>query len=296
VKNRILIVAIGLTAGLFLLLQSCKKNPDNTQTDYKLEMETIKDAQYLQQFSNQFMLTFFKSIYDSTLINTGHAKIDSSNTSLKNENDSLKIRIEYWSSQEHLWHHIDGYHHYRTGTYTFAADSLFLENNTGDVNILVERTLYFDSLPVNIRNIHISKTGLSSGGNQTFKAIFDGMVMDGTYANKFTYQYSATFNYELFKDPSTPYVSSDDYIMFSGNIAGNTMTGINYQTQIDADTARYKIDYQCKYTIEGKSVINMESDEIPTNQALLDYISNDGCANNFEITFPNRFFTKSPIE
>ena len=295
-KSRIFIVAIGLTIGIFLLLQSCKKTPKNTQTDYKLDLETIKDAQYMQQFSNQFMLTFFKSIYDSTLINTGQAKIDSADASLKNENDTLKIRIEYWSSQEHLWHHIDSYHHYRTGTYTFAADSLFLENDTGDVNILTERTFYFDSLQVNIRNIHISKTGLSSRGNQTFKAIFDGMVMDGTYAGKFTYQYSATYSYELFKDNSTPYVSDDDYFLFSGNIAGNTVTGINYQTQIDADTSRYKIDFQCKYTIEGKSVINMESDEMPTNQALLDYISDDGCANYFEITFPDKFSSKSPIE
>ena len=295
-KNKIFIVAIGLTAGLFLLLQSCKKTPENTQTDYKLEMETIKDAQYLQQFSNQFMLTFFKSIYDSTLINTGHAKIDSATASLTNKNDSLNIRIEYWSDQENLWHHIDSYQHYRTGIYIFAADSLFLENNTGDVTILTERTFYFDSLPVNIHNIHISKTGLSNSGNQTFRAIFDGIVMDGTYANKFTYQFSATFNYELFKDHSTPYISSDDYIIFSGNIAGNTITGVNYQTQIDADTARYKIDFQCKYTIEGKSVITMESDKMPTNQALLDYISSDGCANYFEITFPDRFSSKRPIE
>lgn len=294
-KNRLFIVAIVVTAGIFFLLQSCKKNPENTQTDYALEIETIKDAQYMQQFSNQFMLTFFKSIYDSTLINTGKAKVDSADTKLNYENDSLKIRIEYWSSQEHLWHHLDSYHHYRTGTYTFATDSLFLENDAGEVNILIERTFYFDSLTVNIRNIHISKTGLSSSGNQTFKAIFDGIVLDGTYAGKFTYKFNATFNYELFKDNSTPYASSDDYFLFSGNIAGNTVTGINYQTQI-ADTARYKIDFQCKYTIEGKSVINMDSDNMPTKQALLNYLSSDGCANYFEITFPDKFFSKSPIE
>jgi len=296
VKNKIYIIVIVLTATLFVLFQSCKKTPKNTQTDYNKEMITIKDAQYLQQFSNQFMLTFFKSIYDSTLINTGHSKIDSAIASLTNGNDSLKISIEYWSPPQPTWHHIDSYRHYRTGRFVFEADSLFLENNIGDVNILVIKPFYFDSLPVNISNIHISKTGLSNEGNQTFKAIFDAIVMDGNYADKFTYQFNATFNYELFKDPSTPYASKNDYFLLSGNIGGNIVSGINYQTQIDPDTSRYKIDFQCHYTIEGKSIITLESDEAPVNQAVLNYVSSDGCANYFEIIFPEKFSTKSLIE
>ncbi len=282
---------------LFLSVQSCKQPPENTQTDFKQELAVIGDAQFQQQFANQFMLTFFKSIYDSTLLNTGLAKIDSAKVVLINPPDTLEIKVEYWYENEsNHWHHFDGYGHYRMGTFTYVMDSTFLSADTGSCSILVEKTFYFDSLPVNIQNIDIKKTGLSATGNQTYRAAFNNITLLGDYAGKVTRSFSAVFNYELFKDPSTPYAGNNDYFMFSGNIQGNSLSSKTFNITINPDSDRYKIDYNCRYTIQGKSLVTLSPQADSTNNIVLDYIAEDGCANFYEVTFQGMFSTKSHIE
>jgi len=113
---------------LIALTLSCKKNPDNTQTDFKQEMAVLNEMQYPQLFANQFMMTFFKSIYDSTLLNTGLSQIDSAKVTM----DTAKIRVEYWYMNENRhWHHYDGNGHYRMGTFDYMIDSAFLAATTG---------------------------------------------------------------------------------------------------------------------------------------------------------------------
>ncbi len=288
-----IIVLTCLAVGLFVFANSCKKAPTNTQTDFKQEMEVIKETQYPQQFANQFMLTFFKSIYDSTLLNTGLSKIDSAKVIM----DTAKIRVEYWYMNENRhWHHYDGNGHYRMGTFDYLIDSAFLASTTGICPVSVYKTFYFDSLPTNVQNISIEKTGLSAAGNQTFKATFNNITMSGNYAGKTTIHFSAEFNYELFKDPSSPYSSNNDYLLFSGNIQGTTSSSYNYNITISPDSSRYKIDYQCWYTIEGKSTATISGGPFPSGNIILDYISGDGCANFYEVTFPGMFSTKSRIE
>ena len=297
-KNRNVILLFGLMLGFVLLEQSCKKHPKNTQTDYNKELITVKESMFPQQFANQFMLSFFKSLYDSVLITTGQSKIDSASVKMTNQNNTLCIRFDYWSNPDkpdNIWHHHDSYSHYRAGTYSFIADSLFLTNHTGTVDILVEKEFYYDSLPVDIRKIHISKTGLSQNGNQTFNVVFDDLTMSGTYAHKTSCSFNAEFNYELFND-NRVYSGSNDFYLFSGTISGNTSTDVNYKIEIDADTARYKIDYQCFYTIEGKSIVNYYGDENIKPKAFLDFITDDGCSNQYQITLPEIFSTKSSIE
>jgi hypothetical protein len=250
---------------------------------------------YPQQFTNQFMLSFFKSIYDSVLINGGTVTIDSAKTVMENENDTLMIQVEYWSDDVNLWHHIDPYRHFRCGTYRFITDSLFLQSDTGSVTIEVVKPFYYDSLMVNIENIKITKTG-EAGGNQIYKVLFENMVMDGTYAGKFTWKFNAGFTYELYKDETTPFLSPDDYYLFSGTISGNTPTGIGYSTQINPDTSRYKINYNCLYTIEGKAVLEMNGSDTDNNRSFIDFIKEDGCNNQYQITFPGQMTTKGSIE
>jgi hypothetical protein len=287
----------GLIAGFILLEQSCKKHPKNTQTDYNKELITVKESMFPQQFANQFMLSFFKSIHDTALINSGFSKIDSASVKMTNQNDTLCIRFEYWTNPHNhtnIWHHHDSYNHYRAGTYSFIADSLFLTSHTGNVEILVEKEFYYDSLPVDIRKIHISKTGLNQNGNQTFKVIFDDLTMNGNYAHKASCSFKAEFNYELYSN-NRVYSGNNDFYLFSGNISGNTSVGINYEIEIDPDT-RYKIDYHCFYTIEGKSTVNYYGDENIQPKAFLDFISEDGCSNQYTITIPEIFSTMSSIE
>ncbi len=285
-----------LLLGLFLMVQSCKKTPENTQTDFKQDMAVVSDAQFLQQFANQFMLTFFKTIYDSTLINTGLSKVDTAKVMLNQVPDTLEIKVEYWYENENNhWHHYDGYGHFRMGTFTYVMDTTFLVSTTGSCSIMVDKLFYFDSLPTNIQNISIEKTGLSAAGNQTFKATFNNMVMSGTYTGKKTRTFSATFNYELFKDATTLYSSPDDYFLFTGNIQGNTTSDYTFNIAIP-DTSRYKIDYNCRYTIEGKSNVTISGGPVFSDNILMDYITEDGCANFYQITFPEMFSTKSHIE
>ena len=294
--NKIILLTC-LVAGLFLFTQSCKKYPENTQKDYNIEMLTIKNSMYPQQFANQFMLTFFKASYDSLLINTGSSKIDSAKSNLTTFGDTSQTTIEYWySGSGHFWHHIDSYGHYRMGTYSFITDTNYYKSTEGVVEIEIMQPFYFDSLLVNLGNIHIEKTGISTGGNQTFHVVFDHIIMDGFYAQKFTWRINAEFDYELFKINPSPYLKDNDYFLFSGTISGNSPTGINYATQISPDTARYKIDCQCRYTTEGKSTLTLSGDDIKDEKTFLSFISSDGCANYFEITFPETFTTKSPIE
>ncbi len=283
-----------LVFGMFIIV-SCKKHPENTQTDYNRELQAVNSYMYPQQFTNQFMLSFFKSLYDSSLINGEIITLDSAKTIMKNENDTLTIQMEYWSDDINLWHHIDSYRHFRCGTYRFVADSLFLQSDTGSVTIEVVKPFYYDSLTVNIENIKIAKTG-KTDGNQTFRVLFENMVMDGTYAGKFTWKFNADFTYVLYKDETTPYLSPDDYYLFSGTMSGNTPVDIGYGIKISPDTSRYKINYNCFYTIEGKSVLEMHGVGINNNVSYIDFIKEDGCNNQYEVTFPEQMTTKGSIE
>jgi len=120
--------------------------------------------------------------------------------------------------------------------------------------------------------------------------------MSGTYAGKATINFSAEFDYEFFKGSSSPYSGNNDYFLFSGNIHGTTPSNYTYNVLISPDSSRYKIDYQCWYTIEGKSTVTLSGGSIPVGNILLDYLSEDGCANFYEATFPEVFSTKSRIE
>jgi len=282
---------------MFILVESCKKHPENTQTDFNLELLTVSDYMYPQQFTNQFMLTVFKSLYDSTLINTGHGKIDSATVTRTVSGDTIDTDIIYWYSGEDAhWHHNDGYGHRRMGTIIVRTDTNFYKSSEGNIELIVKHPFYYDSMMVNVQNIYISKTGLSENGNQLFKVIFDHIVLDGTYAHKFTRNLNASFNYEIVKDNSTPWKSENDFILISGTISGNTKTGINYSTNINSGTNRYKLGYQCRYIIEGSSSIVLNGNGYANDTALVDFISNDGCSNYYQITIPNEMTTKSPIE
>ena len=292
--TRLLLIVLS-TVVLFTI--SCKKHPENTRVDYNHELTTVAEYLYPQQFTDQFILSFFKSFYDSTLRFQGITTIDSAKTTLKNSNDSLIVEMEYWTSDTHLWHHIDPYRHYRCGTYQFITDSLFMFSDTGTVTINIVKPFYYDSLQTNINNIKIVKTRGDSG-NEIFNVKFENIVMDGNYANKFTWRFNADFTYELFKDASTPFLSNNDYFLFSGNISGNLPSGDQYNVRIDTDTARYKIDYLCKYIVEGKAAFGLESESFIDNDSLLyiDFLTEDGCNNLYQITVPGKMSTKSPIE
>ncbi len=280
-----------------LFAVSCKKHPKNTQVDYNHELSTVAEYLYPQQFTDQFMLSFFKSIYDSSLRYHQVATIDSAKTTLTNSNDTLIIEMEYWTSDVHLWHHIDPYLHYRCGTYQFISDSLFLYNDSGTVTVNIVKPFYYDSLLTNLDNIKIVKTK-NNNGNYVFKVSFRNIVMDGNYANKFTWRFNADFTYELFKDASTSFRSNNDYFLFSGNISGNLPSGDQYNVRIDADTARFKFNYLCKYLIEGKAAFGLKSKNYINTDSLLyiDFLTEDGCNNLYQITVPGKMSTKSPIE
>ncbi len=282
---------------MFVLIESCKKHPENTQTDFELKLLTVNEYMYPQQFTNQFMLTIFKSLYDSTLINTGSNKIDSASVVRTESGDMVDTKVEYWfgGDNDH-WHHNDGYGHRRMGTFIIRTDSNFYKSSTGNIEIVVKYPFYFDSMMVNVQNIHISKTGLSENGNQLFNVVFDNIVLDGNYAHKFTLRLDADFNYEMVKENSTPWMSENDFILISGTISGNTQTGIDYTATINAGSSRYKIDYLCRYTIEGKSSVLLTGNGYNNDTTLVDFISNDGCSNHYIITIPNQLSTQSFIE
>jgi hypothetical protein len=80
------------------------------------------------------------------------------------------------------------------------------------------------------------------------------------------------------------------------DIQGGTTSDLNYNIVISPDSSRYKIDYQCWYTIEGKSMVTISGGPVPSGNIILNFIADDGCANFYEVTFPGMFSTKSHIE
>ena len=288
----IVILAAVLTGAL---LTSCKKHPDNTMVDYNVELQTISEYMYLQQFADQFMQTFFKAVYDSTLISQGFAKIDSAMVNYQNQHDTMRIQVVYWHSEQNDWHHIDSYKHYRMGFFSFLSDSLFLERDTGRVVIEVEKPFYFDSLNVNIQNIDIRKTGINDKGRQQFRVEFRDMVMSGERYHKFTYRFSAAFDYELVRNGATGSLTDEDYLLIKGNIAGNTKTRIGFHFETGTDTLLELVP-ACRFLRGGKGVLTMEGSNVPQNKSVIDYVASDGCANYYEVDFMNGFKTGGMIE
>lgn len=153
-KSKIIPLALMLfLIGILLTALSCKEN-NNSMIDYSYGVAISSDYASAQHLSISIANTYFKCIYDSTLINTGMATIDEAEVEYYPDSlFQLKIIYPEWGTD-------DGYGNWRQGEIHIKADGGFFNENE-DVDFYF-KDFYFTKDTITAHNYSIKYLGDNS--------------------------------------------------------------------------------------------------------------------------------------
>ena len=270
-----------LFVGILLSIMSCNKT-ENSYDSFHRGMESSKQYVDAQQMMTQIMNTYFKSITDSLLLNTGTSWVDAAN--IRQYNDTLNhLIIEYPA-----WGNEDGYGHYRQGIIEATTNAGFLETNA-IVNIRFINFLY-DLSPLAVDSMVLVNQGKVDGKNQKYK--LDAKRIEMHYADSSgIFSFSMNEMFTVYKAAGTFYTSHKDSIGIYGNLNGTTKNNLVFDAECVEDSAMLYA-YSCNWLKGGP--VNLETKDFKYT-SILYFSEPDTCANLFLIEMDNNPFT-SPIE
>lgn len=257
-------------AGLFfaLLIVSCKKQ--NTSIDYNPAVTASKEFVSNQQMMTQILNTYFKSLYDSTLWANGYAEVDGAGVSLEFLPDTMMV-IQY-----NVWGNYDGYGHFRMGMIEAVPESGFLEAdvlvNFNFIGFLYDKdTLEVDKMTVQ----HVESTNPLVA---KFEVLIDSAVLI-LLDTSGQYSFNMDQDFQLVKDPSSPYYSLQDEVFVAGIMDGITLDLTSYSALI-ADSAEIIDSYDCPWLKDGAIELQVSGFNYP---ATIFYPEDDSCKNQYLI-------------
>ncbi len=270
-------VALSFVFIVGLFISSCKKD-DNSYYSYNTGIDATKDYVIGQQMMVLILNTYFKSISDSLLLNTGHNNnIDGANVYLKSGvNDTLIIRYPWWGTD-------DGYDHYRAGEIKVCANEGFL--NPGESYYLDFTNFMYDKDTLRVDSLNIIYLGKVNGQSDLFHIHSDSIFQifsDSSGVNTFKMQQS----FLRFEDPSSDYYTLDDKFEISGLFGGISREGVAYNTDISEEQALLN-QFNCSFLKQGPIPI-LFSDTI--NNGTIYFSEADTCANQYVVEFDGNPF------
>jgi hypothetical protein len=249
-----------------IFFSSCKKD-ENSYYSYNSGIDAAKDYVVGQQMMALLLNTYFKSISDSLLLETGRSNIDGAAVYLKDGNpDTLLIRYPVWGTN-------DGYGHWRSGDIKVCAEDGFF-NPSADyrfrfIDFLYDKdTLRVDSLSVQYME--------KDGPNDLFSVYSDTICQifsDSSGVSKFWMNQS----FLRIKDPSSVYYTLLDKFEISGSIEGVSRDGVHYQTKIVTDSTLLS-QYNCSFLKQGPLSISFR--DLPYD-GTIHFSKADTCANQY---------------
>jgi hypothetical protein len=270
-----LTLTIILLSGLFV--SSCKKN-ENTYQNYNITIAATKDYVIGQHMMVLILNTYFKSITDSLLLATGRSDIDGAAVYLKGwDPDTLLIRYPYWGAE-------DGYGHWRSGDIKVCAEQGFL--NTASVNHFSFINFMYDKDTLRVDSLFVHYLG-SNGAQGDLFDVSSGVIRqifsDASGTNTFWMKQL----FVRYKDATSPFHTSYDLFEISGLFEGEAREGVNYTTEIMADTAAVLNQFDCPFLKQGP--VNMAFRDLPV-RGLVYFSASDTCANQYVAEFDGNPF------
>ena len=237
-KNNNLVLTLMLfLAGIIFFATSCKKN-SNTMVDYSFGVELSSDYASAQHLSVSLANTYFKCIYDTALMNTGHATIDGAN--IQYSVDSLfQLKIIYPP-----WGNDDGYGNWRQGEIHIRADGGFFNENE-DVKF------NFESFNFSKDTIVAHDYSIKYLGNTNFQMLSDSVcrIMEDTTGIIVFYS-QQQFNVGLDDSQTMP-----EQLNISGLLQGKSRGGYRFETTTKEDIFS---DLTCNWMKQGEVEILYE--------------------------------------
>jgi len=261
-----------IVAGVFFLMiffnSSCHK--ENTSFSYTQATETVSSYVEAQQMTDLLLNTYFKSITDSLLLNTGASEIDGANVSYTF--DPPKITIQYPYSKP------DGYGHYRKGIYEAISETGFLDST--DVVKISFENFYYDNDSLNIHNITIINKG-TENANSVFSVFGSELyrLSEDSTGRKSYIKFQLQQEFVRHKDVASAYHTQNDYFSISGDLMGVARNSFTFSSST-ADTNTLTSAYNCNWLKSG--VANIYLPEF-IYSSIADFSLDGECVNMYSI-------------
>ena len=255
-----------------LLFSSCKKD-DNSYHSYNTGIDATKDYVIAQQMLVLILNTYFKSISDSLLINTGHNNnIDGANVYLKSGiKDTLIIRYPWWGTD-------DGQDHYRAGDIKVCANEGFL--NPGVPYHLNFINFMYDKDTLRVDSLNIIYLGVVSGQSELFQVSSDSIFQvfaDTSGVNIFNMQQS----FLRIKNTTSEYYTLEDKFEISGLFNGFSREEVHYSTDISGEQPLLN-QFDCSFLKQGPVPIHFTD---TTYNGTIYFSDADTCVNQYVVEF-----------
>lgn len=259
-----------------LLVSSCKKD-DNSYNSYNDVIDATQDYVNGQQMMVLILNTYFKSISDSLLLETGRSHIDGASVYLKDGSpDTLLIRYPDWGTN-------DGYGHWRSGDIKVCLGQGFL--NPEVPNQFRFDGFRYDKDSLRVDSLFVQYLGDVDAQSDLFHVFSDTIrhiFLDSSGTSKFWMKQS----FIRYKDPSSEYHTALDRFDISGLIGGISRAGMNYSTEIPEDPALYN-QFNCSFLKQGPLTIDFAD---TTQQGIIYFSKVDTCANQYVVEFDGNPF------
>jgi len=262
---RLKILLLGV---LIISLIACQKK--NTRIDYNHGINAGRTYVAAQQMMTQLLNTYFKSLTDSVLIETGESQIDGAAIYYNNApEESILIKYPIWGND-------DGYGHWRINSYTAIPRTDFADPEV-TVDITFSDFLY-DKDTLIVKNLVVNALGKTDGVNDHYNVSADHVEIiyrDTTGMMSFDFDQQ----YVLHKDKGTIYTSPDDYFMIGGTMKGITKGMLSFHSEINADSVVMD-SYSCTWLKAG--IITVETTPF-TYYSYVNFPKQDTCFNEYAI-------------
>jgi len=237
-----IIISVLLSLGV-LLSTSCKKTNENNIVNYDYGVKSTSDYASAQHLSISLANTYFKAVYDTSLINTGTSSIDGAD--VKYYPDSVfQLRIIYPS-----WGRDDGYGNWRQGEIHIQANGGFFNEDANTNFLFVDFSFTKD-------NIIAHNYSVKYLGENSFQIIGDSVCrfIDTTGVIVFNSQQI----YTVILSDTNEFIP--DQLQISGLLNGKSSAGSLFETSVNVDIIS---DLKCNWMKQGELGITYDSLEFP---------------------------------
>jgi hypothetical protein len=229
---------------VIITISACHKK--NTSFDYSQAVETTSDYVEAQQMTNLILLTYFKSLRDSTLQADSIAVIDGAVVTMHSNPNTIKI--DYF-----VWGNYDDYNYFRTGNYIASCD-----NNFTDPQAVI--TFSFNNFMYDTDTIVITGFTLNNdymNNNESPVYAVEIINLTRRYSDTTgTFSYKLNQSFKLIQEQSSPYYSENDYFEISGSLEGQARNGKNFVSNT-SETDKLHFYYTCAFMQDGIAKVEL---------------------------------------
>jgi len=253
---------------LMVFVSSCKKRTENTMVDYSYGVGVSGDYALAQHFSISLANTYFKCIYDSTLMESGHSIIDEAHVYYSPDSVyQMKIIYPEWGNN-------DGYGNWRQGEVHIRADGGFF-NTAQDVEFV------FDKFNFRKDTLAAHNYSIKYLGGSSFQLLAEDVSISmedstGIIVFNSAQQFDVELGVGNWPEPQS--------LSISGALNGATRLGEPFETNAGG---AIKSDLSCNWMKEGE--VNISFAKVGY-QGLINFNEPSECENRYMLIIDDLHF------